>query len=297
MIKVRVPGSTSNLGPGFDTLGLALQIYLTVTCEPADRLEIDARGEGAAQLPRGEDNLVWRAMRAVADAAGQTLLPQRLQLQSEIPLSRGLGSSGAAIAAGLWIANLHTGAHLDRQQLLELGTAIEGHPENVAASLFGGLTVNCPTEQGVISAPVKVQKWPHVVLLIPDRQVLTEEARRVLPESLVYDRAVASVQRVALLLEAFHSGRFDWLRTAMEDQLHQPFRKHLVPGFDAVVAAAYQAGADGVCLSGSGSTILAFVRSDAPSVATAMAMAAEKAGLTSKTRVVEVAEKGVERTA
>ncbi len=295
MLRVRVPGSTSNLGPGFDTLGLALQLFLTVTAEPAERLQIDARGEDATTLPLGEQNLVWRAMRAVAEAVGQELPPQRLLLDSDIPLSRGLGSSGAAIAAGLWVANELTGSRLDRQRLLQLGAKIEGHPENVAASLFGGMTVNCPTAHGVVSLQVPVQQWPEIVVLIPSLEVRTEEARRVLPEMLPYQAAVASVQRLALLLEAFHLGRLEHLRTAMQDELHQPYRKHLVPGFDAIVAAAYQAGADGVCLSGSGSTILAFVCSDADSVARAMAAAAEKAGLVSKTRVLGVAEKGAEK--
>ena len=295
MLKVRVPGSTSNLGPGFDTLGLALQIFLTVAAEPAERLEIDARGEGAATLPLGEQNLVWRAMQAVAGAVGQELSPQRLLLDSDIPLSRGLGSSGAAIAAGLWIANELTGSRLDRRRLLELGAEIEGHPENVAASLYGGLTVNCTIDCEVISERVEVRQWPLVVLLIPDFEVRTADARKVLPETLPYSTAIASVQRVALLLEAFHSGTFPWLRTAMEDLLHQPYRKHLVPGFDAIVKAGYEAGADGVCLSGSGSTMLAFVRREPDSVAQAMQQVATKAGLTSKTRVVRVAVKGVEK--
>lgn len=296
MSKVRVPASTSNLGPGFDTLGLALRLYLTVSAERADRLEIEAHGEGAGRLPAGPENLVWQAMQRVAQISGRQLPPQRLRLESEIPLCRGLGSSGAAIAAGLWLANELVAANLDRRQLLNLGAAIEGHPENVSASLFGGLTVNCPSGDGVLTERVDVHEWPEVVLLIPEIEIRTEEARRVLPETIPFEDAVSAVQRTTLLLEAFRSGRFELLRAAMEDPLHQPYRKHLVPGFDAILSAAYDAGAAGVCLSGSGSTILAFVQKDPHAVAQAMHDAAAEAGLLAEARVVRVAEKGVQKT-
>lgn len=294
MLKVKVPASTSNLGPGFDTLGLALQLYLTVTAEPSTQLRIEARGSGASRLPPGEDNLVWRAMQGLAAATGRDVPPQRLRLESEIPLSRGLGSSGAAIAAGLWIANELTGARRGRDELLRIGAAIEGHPENVAASLFGGLTVNCPSPTGVLSTAVTVPAWPNIVLLVFGLEVRTEDARRALPETIAYEDAVRSVQRLALLLQAFHSGRYEWLRTAMEDRLHQPYREPLVPGFGSIVAAGYQAGADGVCLSGSGSTVIAFVRDRPERVARAMQAAASAAGHTAETRVVGVAAHGVE---
>jgi homoserine kinase len=294
MLKAKVPASTSNLGPGFDTLGLALQLYLTVTAEPSAQLVIEARGSGASRLSAGEDNLVWRAMQGLAEATGRDVPPQRLHLESEIPLSRGLGSSGAAIAAGLWIANELTGAHRGRQELLRIGAAIEGHPENVAASLFGGLTVNCPSPAGILSTPVTVPAWPNIVLLVSELEVRTEDARRALPESIAYEDAVGSVQRLALLLEAFHSGRYEWLRTAMEDRLHQPYREPLVPGFGRIVAAGYEAGADGVCLSGSGSTVIAFVRDRPDRVARAMQAAAMEAGYEAETRVVGVAAHGVE---
>ena len=294
-ITLRVPASTSNLGSGFDALGLAIDLPLTVKFEIGiSGRHIRARGEGAALLEQERDNLLLQAFDRACSEIGCQPPPLRIEMHNPIPLKRGLGSSGAAIVAGLVGANLLHGKKLSQQQLLDLANEMEGHPENASASLLGGLTVN-----GVENGEVKWQRFlpPEnwaAAAFIPDLEIATHEARGVLPETLSREDAVKNVQRVAVLVAAFAKREPALLKFGVQDWLHQPYRKALIPGFDDFVAAAYAAGAFAAFLSGSGSTILAIgAKRQARKIAEAMANVAVQNKLTGKAAVLKFARRGV----
>ncbi len=283
-VTVRVPATSANLGPGFDALGLALRLHNTLTIEPAPGPEIEIDGEGEKTLPRNPSHLAYQAAMAVAARAAESrsvpaVQAFRLKQRNTIPLGRGLGSSAAAIVGGAVAANALLGHPLDQQALIDLATEMEGHPDNVAPALLGGLVVCARTPEGVrwmrLAPPLL-----KVVLAVPDYAVSTEEARRRLPARVPFPDAVFNVTRTALLVAALIGGRPDLLDEATQDRLHQPYREHLVPGLTEVFAAARRAGAYGVALSGSGPAVVAF--GEAPGIGPAMARAFEGAGTTSR---------------
>ncbi|HHW91761.1 MAG TPA: homoserine kinase [Firmicutes bacterium] len=275
MLKIRVPATTANIGPGFDCLGLALELYNTLEIDYGVKTHIQVFGEGAGKLPCSEDNLVYRALFRYYEEMDSTPPPLVLRMTNEIPLARGLGSSAAAIVAGLLAADYLTGQILPREKLLDLAVELEGHPDNVAPALLGGLVISTAKSTGAgyhylqLAPPRELQ----AVVCIPDFLVATEEARRVLPVQIAFSDAVHNLGRVALLLGAFTSKRWDLLPAALEDRLHQPYRKGLVPGLDRALARAMEAGALGAALSGSGPTIIAFVKDNAAEVGQAMKQA------------------------
>lgn len=294
-LTLRVPASTSNLGSGFDALGLAIDLPLTVKFEIGiSGRHIRAQGEGAALLEREQNNLLLRAFDRACREIGCESPPLRIEMNNPIPLKRGLGSSGAAIVAGLVGANLLLGKKLSPQQLLNLANELEGHPENASASLLGGLTVN-----GVENGEVKLQRFlpPEAwvaVAFIPELEIATHDARRVLPEALSREDAVKNVQRVSVLVAAFAKRDPALLKFGVQDWLHQPYRKALIPGFDDFIAAAYNAGAWAAFLSGSGSTILAIgAKRQARKIAEAMANVAVQNKLTGKAAILKFAHRGV----
>jgi homoserine kinase len=294
MITVRVPATSGNLGPGFDVLGLALRLHNTLTLERAETAEIEILGEGAATLPRDPSHLAYRAALAVAAQSGRAgRAPEvrafRLRQHNRIPLARGLGSSAAAIVGGVVAANALLGKPLDPQALLDLATELEGHPDNVAPALLGGLVACAKTSQGVrwlrlTPAPLRI------VAAVPDYPVSTEDARRLLPDRVPFADAVFNVGRTALLVGALAGGRTDLLSDATQDRLHQPYRERLVPGLRQVFAAALRAGAYGVMLSGSGPSVLAL--GDARGIGEAMAEAFRAAGAGCRIHNLEVDTEG-----
>jgi homoserine kinase len=294
LVHVRVPATSANLGPGFDALGLALALYNEVEARESEGITVDVRGEGAGRLPTTGDNVVARGVRLAYEAAGHPFKGVALRCVNRVPTSRGLGSSAAAWVGGLAAGNALCGGALSRDALLDLATRAEGHPDNVAAALLGGLTVSCASGDGTVTAvslPVPVRlTW---IALIPETTSSTAEARAVLPASVPRADAVFNVQRVALLLAALQSGRADALAPALDDRLHQPYRLALFPWMPAVVAAARRAGALGCVLSGAGPALLAVVAGDHGAVATAMEGALRTAGLAGTARALLVDLNGV----
>ena len=278
-VRVRIPASSANLGPGFDALGLALALYNEVTLEESDRVAVRVSGEGAGRLDRGANNVVARGVVKAFTAAGRPFRGVSIDCVNRIPLARGLGSSAAAWVGGLVGANALLGGPLDREALLTLAARAEGHPDNEAAALLGGLTVSCATEDRVVAVTLPVPADLRWIVLVPTMQSATREARAVLPDSVTRADAVFNVQRVSLLLAALGAGRDDLLELAMHDRLHQPYRLALFPWMSAVAAAAREAGALGCVLSGAGSALLAVSRGPAESVARAMAEALRAAGV------------------
>jgi homoserine kinase len=285
----QVPASTANLGPGFDCLGLALSLYNTLTLSIAGVTEVELTGEGAGQLPLTRQNLVLRSAARLAEWAGVTVPGWRLEGYNEIPLARGLGSSSAAIVGGLVAANdlLQIGA--TPEELLNLATELEGHPDNVAPALFGGLTV-CALEAGKVTCvPLPAPPGLQVAVAIPNVEVSTEAARHTLPESYSREDAVFNVSHVALTVTALLQGRYELLHGAMQDRLHQPYRLPLVPGLSEVLEGAVKAGAYAATLSGSGPTIAAFCPQRLAAVEEAMAGAFARQGLRAEVRWLEPA--------
>jgi homoserine kinase len=290
-VVIRVPATTANLGPGFDALGLSLTMYnrLEVQRLPEGgevRLEIETSGDGADRLPADETNLAFRAFRRVFEKLDTPVPPVRMVSEIQIPLSRGLGSSAAAVVGGLIAGNELAGRLLSGEELLCLGTAMEGHPDNVAPALFGGFTAACLTEDGVAWARLEPPPGLRAVLVIPEREVPTAQARAVLPDMVPRRDAVLNVGRTALLVAAFATGELGLLRSAMEDRLHEPYRAVLIPGMPEALAAAREAGALGAALSGAGSTLLALATDRFESIGAAMRAALAAAGLESRVLIL-----------
>lgn len=254
-IKVSVPATSANVGSGFDALGLAVTLYNTATFEPADQLEISSAD--GTRIPRNESNLVYRSAKRLFDQVGKRMPPLRIVQTNPIPMARGLGSSSACIIAGLLGANRLLGDVLDTQELLTLATAIEGHPDNVAPALLGGLTSSVFEAGTVYTVKRDVDQSLCFAAIVPDYKLLTEAARAALPAQIPHKDAVYNLSRAALLPAAFCEGRHDLLAIATEDKLHQPYRLPLMPGASHVFALAKQCGAKAVYVSGAGSTVMA----------------------------------------
>lgn len=288
-VHVRVPASSANLGPGFDALGLALGLYNEVVAREADGVRVTVEGEGAGQLPTGEANVVARGVRAAYQAAGRPFPGCALACVNRIPLARGLGSSAAAWVGGLVAGNALMGGPLDRATLLSLAARAEGHPDNVAAALYGGLTVSAGGADGATAVTLPVPTDLRWVALIPDISSATAEARAVLPATVPREDAVFNVQRVALLLAALQARRLDVVGTALADRLHEPYRQRLFPWMPHVAEAARNAGALGCVLSGAGPSLLAVVAGpagQAEAVARSMQAALARAGLGGRAQVL-----------
>lgn len=256
MVTVRVPATIANLGPAFDALGVAVGLYNTVSVELSSEPSVTVSGYGEDGLPRDATNLVYQAATAVAQRAGRRA-SFRVQCRNDIPPGRGLGSSAAAIVGGAMAANEALGRPVTRDDLLDLVWHMEGHPDNVAASLLGGVVLTVATN-GTLRWTQIIPAWKAaLVVAIPEFSVATAQARAVLPQRVPLADAVANVSRTAWLVTAMLTGRPELLATAMEDRLHQPYRRELVPGMEDAFAAARQAGAYAAALCGSGPSVLA----------------------------------------
>lgn len=252
-MKVSVGASSANLGPGFDCFGLAWQLYNTMEFMPADRLVI----EGCDEKYKNAENLAYRAYTAALAAAGKAASGVCIRfLRTDIPVSRGLGSSAALTVGGVLAADRLNGLGFSDEQLLAVATSVEGHPDNVAPALFGGLTVSAMDGGKAVSAVYALSDRLHFTALVPDSELSTSMSRSVLPQSISREDAIFNVSRAALLLKALENGDCGLIRTALRDRIHQPFRKALIEGYDRAEALALETGAAGVCISGAGSTIL-----------------------------------------
>ena len=268
-IKVSVPATSANVGSGFDALGLAVTLYNTATFEPSDKLDISAAD--GTRIPRGETNLIYRSAKVLFDRVGKKMPALRIVQTNPIPMARGLGSSSACIIAGLLGANRMLGDILNTQELLTLATGIEGHPDNVAPALLGGLTSSVFEKGQVYSVKRDVDQSLCFAAIVPDYKLLTEAARAALPEQVAHKDAVYNLSRAALVPAAFCEGLHDLLAIATEDRLHQPYRLPLMPGAKEVFALAKECGAKAVYVSGAGSTVMAVAeRADAETFYTRM---------------------------
>ena len=253
---VRLPATSANLGPGFDALGLAMALYLTIDATIAESFHIAATGRDADLCSTLEDNLILTTYMDVLANAGVLTPRLHLKLNNEIPLGMGCGSSAAALLAGILLANHFGNLNLSSAQILEEACRREGHPDNVAACYLGGMTVSVATKNSIVTATCgKNINW-SLLLALPSAGLATSKARALLPTHYSREDAVANIQSTALLVAAFAQGRGDLLRFAMHDRLHQPYRSEACPLLPLLLPLAETSGVLGVALSGAGPSVL-----------------------------------------
>ncbi len=295
-ITVEVPASSANLGAGYDCIGMALaitdRIELEVRAWSRGEIEITVEGEGAGELPGDRDNRFVRGLEAALRAARGELpegLGWRIAMHNEIPLARGLGSSAAATVGGVLAGNSLAGDALSMPEMLQIATDIEGHPDNAAAALLGGFVVSTTARTTVEAIRFEAPRDLRAVLFIPDLRLPTEAMRAALPTVVPLEDAVANLGAVAVGVAGLATGHFGLLSLLTTDRLHERYRAAVYPQLPAMVSAAREAGALGACLSGAGSTILAFVDSMAgiTRIEAAFAAAAADTDLVGRTVVVE----------
>lgn len=318
---IRIPATSANLGSGFDTLGLALALYNRVVVDdevdpPGEskptnspvsgewiaggrprgrsRARIIISGEGEDVLPRDETNLVFRTMLRYFEIVGRQPPGFRLETHNRIPLTGGLGSSSAALVGGLLAANALAKGLLSRDEILKIAYDEEGHPDNVAPALLGGLVL-CVADEGRltrVALPVPIDL--RAVVFVPSFTMPTEEARRLLPTLVPYRDAVFNLGRAALMIAAFQTGQLELLRIASEDRLHQPYRREMFPSMPRFIHAALEAGALAACLSGAGSAIIALSRGRERQVEAAYRETAVQTGVSGRITVVDVDRQGAQ---
>lgn len=269
-MTIRVPGTTSNLGSGFDTLGLALRIYNHVTVEPCDGRRVGITSPISEDARDGATRMVAEAARYFFKRTRKPAFGFSIAITGDVPVARGLGSSTTVQLGLLAALNELTGAGLDKQGVFELVNVLEGHPDNCAPATFGGFTVAGPVGKGVRVLRFPVPRQARFVTLVPDFEVKTSDARRLLPAEYPKADLVHSLNRVALVSSAFASGNLAALRDLFDDRVHQPWRTPLIPQLPKVIQAGVRAGAIGGWLSGSGSTIMCLTLAEPERVANAM---------------------------
>ena len=296
-VRVCVPGTSANCGPGFDTLGVACTVYneLELTLLEEERLEIAVTGEGASNIPGDARNIVWRSIRTLLRRAHaeEQYHGACIRMKNGIPLSRGLGSSAAAIVAGLKAANLILNNRFSRRELLQIATDLEGHPDNVAPAIFGGFTITV-MHDGHPECFSFMPRLPlKLVVAVPSFPLSTRAARSVLPAEVPLKDAVFNVSRAALLVAALSKGNIHFLQHAFEDALHQPYRAKLIPGMYDVFQAAREAGALGASMSGAGPCLIAFTLDKAEEIGAAMVQAFQQHDIEARALLWGVDDRGV----
>ncbi len=293
---VRTPATTANLGPGFDCIGAALTLYNQFRFSPWSgdpSLAIEVIGVEGGHVSLGKDNLVYQAFLRVYDYLGQEPPGVKIVIEMAVPLARGLGSSATAIVGGLVGANGLAGNPLSEQEVMDLAIAMEGHPDNVVPALLGGCRLAVKGAAGWVITEISWHQSILPIVAIPDFELSTAEARRVLPSQYLRQDVIFTASHLALLVMALGRGEGKWLPTAMQDCVHQPYRKGLIPGYDAVEQAAIAAGAFGLTISGAGPTLIALGPADrASEVAVAITQAWHNYGVRAEVRSLAIDHQG-----
>lgn len=260
MIHIQIPATSANMGPGFDSIGVALQLYNHIWVEEiAEGVEIEVKREQAIPVPRNEENLIYQTMKYLYDQKGLKMPGVRIIQEDYIPMVRGLGSSAACIVGGVMAANELAGRPCTREELAQMAAKLEGHPDNSNPAIFGSMVVGALEENSMNYVRLPLPEDLLFAIMVPDFPVSTEKSRGVLPKE--YSRAdvVYNVSRAALLVASVMSGKTENLAMAMKDKIHQPYRKVLIDGMEEIFAQAEQFGAVACYLSGAGSTLMAMV--------------------------------------
>jgi len=262
MLRVNIPASTGNIGVGFDSAGLSVSLYNSIDfCINNGALVIEQQFPNP-NIPCDETNLVYVSAKKAADLMGKKLPSLYLRQHNRIPLASGLGSSAACIVGGVMIANSVLDARLSKAGILEIAAELEGHPDNAAPAIYGGICISQKTDKGFFTHPIPVKNDLALCFAVPSFALSTKEARKVLPKTLPVADAIHNIACMAFLISAIYSGQYSLLNQALDDRLHQPYRKQFIPRFDDIIKTALSLGAYGACLSGAGPTMLAFVNKE-----------------------------------
>lgn len=300
-VTVIVPATTANLGPGFDCIGAALTLYnqFKFTSLGNEQVRITVTGLEAQRVKTDESNLVYQAFLKFYQTIGQTPPPVQIDIDLGVPLARGLGSSATAIVGGLIGANYLANSPLEKTKVMELAIALEGHPDNVVPALLGGCRLAATNESNnweICDVPWHQNVVP--VVAIPEFELSTKKARRVLPEQVSRADAIFNTAHLGLLLRGLETGTGDWIKAALQDRLHQPYRQVLIPGYEEVRSVAIAAGAYGMVISGAGPTLLALVDvQKAAAVEAAMSKAWQEQGITTSGRSLKIDSQGAKISA
>jgi homoserine kinase len=300
-VLVKVPATTANLGPGFDALGLALNLWneAEFTCTDENNMVVTVAGEGQAVLPTNAENAVVEAALQIYELAGKSCPGLLVHCINRVPLGSGMGSSSAAMLTGMLGANALLGNPLTDEQILKLAIETEGHPDNVAPAMLGGLVASIVYENRVVSMklPARANHGAiHATIVLPDFDFPTRQARAILPKQVGRQDAVYNISRAVLVTEALRTGNLDLLGIAMKDSLHQPYRLPLIPGAIAALEAGKGAGAAAVALSGAGPGLIAFSSQEEAGIGLAMKRAFESTGLSARIFELETSYEGAEAT-
>ncbi len=292
-INITVPATTANLGAGFDCIGAALTLYNQFKFTRIDSgFSISVTGLEAQKVSTDESNLAYQSFVKFYEHQGEKTPPVHIEIKLEVPLARGLGSSATAIVGGLMGANHLAGLPLSQDEIMDLAIAIEGHPDNVVPALLGGCRLAASGDNWAI-CDVPWHESIVPVVAIPNFELSTAEARRVLPQQVSRADAIFNTAHLGLLVRALQTGRADWLKVALQDKLHQPYRQALIHGFENVQTAAIEAGALGLVISGAGPTLLAIVdKKQAAKVESAIASAWQSAGIKADVKAIALDERG-----
>ncbi len=298
-IIVKVPATTANLGPGFDALGLALDLWneAEFTATTDGRITVKVKGEGKGVLPTDESNAVAEAALLIHQLAGKPFTGMQIKCVNCVPLGSGLGSSSAAMLTGMLGANALLGNPYSREEILKLAIETEGHPDNVAPAMLGGLVASIIHENHVVSLRLTLtsRRAPiHITVVLPDFDFPTKQARAILPQQIERRDAIHNISRAVIVTEAFRVGDMDMLGEAMEDKLHQPYRLPLIPGAQAAMNAMKQAGASAVALSGAGPSLIAFSSKAEAGIGESAKRAFAEAGLNSRVYQLKISRRGAE---
>jgi homoserine kinase len=298
-ITVKVPATSANLGPGFDALGLALDLWNEAEfVQTRDKkMALTIEGEGMDVLPKDESNAVVEAALQVYKLAGRPCNGLKIHCINRVPLGSGLGSSSAALLTGMLGANAILGAPFSREEILKLAIETEGHPDNVAPAMLGGLVASIIHESHVVSLRLTLtgQRTPiHITVVFPDFDFPTKQARALLPRQIDRKDAIYNISRAVIVTEAFRLGDLDMLAEAMTDKLHQPYRIPLIPGAQAAMDAMKKAGASAVALSGAGPSLIAFSTKREAAIGKAGYQAFAEAGLQSRIFKLKINRKGAQ---
>ncbi|MDX2149956.1 MAG: homoserine kinase [Bryobacteraceae bacterium] len=294
--RIRVPASSANLGPGFDALGLALDLYLECRFRRSEGLAIRVAGRDAELIPATEENLIWQTALDVARSLGEPLPAVELEIENAIPLGKGLGSSAAALTAGVVIADHLLELHWKPLRILDEAARIEGHPDNVAACVLGSIVASAIDSGGVARAVrLELPDRYGVAVVVPDFVLPTVEARAVLPQQVSRADAIFNIQRAALLIAALATGTTSAFPAALEDRLHQPYRQGLVPGLEEILKLRAP-GLLGCALSGAGPSVLVFYERGCENVCEFVRQIFALHGRQSDILWTRIAERGYELT-
>ncbi|MEZ0323624.1 MAG: homoserine kinase [Hydrogenothermaceae bacterium] len=291
VVKVKVPATTANLGAGFDTFGLALTLYNEFIVEEADGIFIETYPKSEF-LENPDNNLYIQVVKYLCERESKTFHGAKLKQISNIPVARGLGSSASAIVAGILTGYVVHKRELTDEEFFEVAYRFEPHPDNLLPAWKGGFITALKTDKKTYYQKVDFPEDIKAIVVIPDFELSTEKARSVLPSSIPYRDAIFNLQRATLFITAIQNRRYDLLKVCMEDRLHQPYRKTLIPGFDKVIKNAVDNGALGASLSGAGSTMLALATDNFETIGKSMVEAFKEVGVNAEYKVLDIDREG-----